>query len=72
MIGPVLNFDDLRRISRLGDKAKISSVERWARRIGLRYNYDARGGIWTTVAAMDAAVGVTVEKPETYRPEMVI
>ena len=26
---------------------------------GIRYKYDGRGGIWTTVDAMNAAVGVT-------------
>ena len=55
----ILTFDDLREISRLGPNARLSSMERWARGNGIRYKYDGRGGIWTTVAAMNAAVGVT-------------
>jgi hypothetical protein len=55
----ILTFDALREISRLGPRARLSSMERWARTNGIRYKYDGRGGIWTTVAAMNAAVGVT-------------
>lgn len=54
----VLDFDALRRISRLGPRATRSRVERWAQKNGIRYRYDGRGGIWTTPAAMDAAVGI--------------
>jgi len=63
----------LRRISRLGDKAQLATMERWAKRIGLKYNYDGEGGIWTTVDAMNAAVGLEdKEAAETYRPDMVV
>jgi hypothetical protein len=61
MIGPLIGFDDLRKLSRLGDAAKLSSVERWAQRVGIRYQYDGRGGIWTTLDAMNAAIGVVQE-----------
>jgi len=54
----ILDFNDLRRVSRLGDRARLASVERWARGNGIRYKYDGKGGIWTTVEAMNAAVGV--------------
>jgi len=73
MIGDVLEFDDLRRISRLGERAQLASVERWAKEIGLRYQYDARGGIWTTLDAMNAALGLA-EQPDSaapYSPDMV-
>lgn len=69
MIGPILEFDDLRRVSRLGEKAQRATVEQWAKRIGLKYNYDGAGGIWTTVDAMNAAVGVVAKgsaEPEPY------
>lgn len=73
MIGPVLSFDDLRRISRLGDRATLARVERWAKQVGIRYQYDGRGGIWTTVDALNAALGLTATgDSEKYRPEMVI
>ena len=55
----ILDFDDLRRVSRLGPRARLSRLERWARAHGIRYKYDGNGGIWTTGDAMNAAVGVT-------------
>jgi len=63
MIGPAVafTFDDLRALSGLGPRATLATVERWAKSIGLRYNYDAKGGIWTTADALNAAVGLTVE-----------
>jgi hypothetical protein len=55
----ILDFDDLRRVSRLGPRSRLSRVERWARVNGIRYKYDGKGGIWTTQDAMNAAVGIT-------------
>jgi len=54
----LVDFDDLRRISRLGPRATLATVERWARTAGVRYQYDGRGGIWTTLEAMNAAIGI--------------
>lgn len=54
----VLTFDDLRAVSRLGDRATLATVERWARSCGIRYKYDGKGGIWTTLDALNAALGV--------------
>jgi len=34
-------------------------MERWANTNGIRYKYDGRGGIWTTVEAINAALGVS-------------
>ncbi|RDS80905.1 hypothetical protein DWU98_12950 [Dyella monticola] len=63
----ILTFDDLREISRLGPNARLSSMERWARSNGIRYKYDGKGGIWTTIAAMNAAVGVTSETRDSAK-----
>lgn len=75
MIGPVLEFDDLRRISRLGERATLARVERWARQAGIRYQYDGRGGIWTTVDALNAALGLSpareAEGTTEYSPDMI-
>ena len=74
MIGDVYQFDDLRRISKLGENAQLATVERWAKSIGLKYTYDGRGGIWTTKDALNAVVGLTPGKPDDgapYSPEMV-
>jgi hypothetical protein len=73
----VLTFDDLRAVSRLGDRATLATVERWAKRIGLKYSYDARGGIWTTADALNEAVGMVVSTTANdadggkYDPSMV-
>lgn len=73
MIGTALTFDDLRRLSRLGEKAKLATVERWANKNGIRYKYDGKGGIWTTAAALDAALGLSASPSdaEPYRADAI-
>lgn len=71
----VFDFDDLRAVSRLGPRATLATVERWAKRIGLKYAYDARGGIWTTTEALNEAVGMTAMQTVAdtfYRPEDIV
>ena len=75
MIGPVLTYDDIRAIAELGSNAQLATVERWARKIGLRYNYNGRGGIWTTVDALNASLGLKADSSDDaapYDPESVI
>jgi predicted metal-dependent phosphoesterase TrpH len=73
MIGAIIEFDDLRKLCRLGERAKLASVERWTKRAGICYQYDGRGGIWTTLDAMNAAVGLGHdEKPGQYSVERVV
>lgn len=55
--GPI-DFDTLRALSRLGPRATMKRVERWASAQGILYRYDGNGGIWTTTAALDKAVGI--------------
>ncbi len=52
------DFDALRALSRLGPRATLARVEKWARSQGIAYRYDGSGGIWTTAAALDRAIGV--------------
>lgn len=59
MIGPVLQFEDLQQVCRPGEHPRLATVESWARKIGLRYTYDGKGGIWTTVDALNAAIGIS-------------
>lgn len=62
MIGPVLQHEDLKRLCRPDPKAPaptLATLERWARKIGLRVQYDGQGGIWTTLDALNAALGVS-------------
>ena len=73
MIGAILEYDDLRKLSRLGERAQLASVERWAKRVGICYQYDARGGIWTTLDAMNVAIGVKRDgEPEIYSVDKVL
>lgn len=76
MIGAVVEFDDLRRLSRLGEHAQLATIERWAQRVGIRYQYDGRGGIWTTVDGLNAALGLSAKSAadtdESYSVETVI
>ena len=61
MIGPVFQFEDLQRLCRPNPEAPkptLATVERWAKRIHLRYTYDGQGGILTTEAALNEALGL--------------
>lgn len=59
MIGPILQFEDLQQLCKPGEHPRLATVEAWARRIGLRYTYDAKGGLVSTVDAVNAALGIT-------------
>jgi hypothetical protein len=72
MIGGIIEYDDLRKLSRLGERAQLACVERWAKRVGIRYQYDGRGGIWTTLDAMNAALGVAHEPDPEYSVDRVV
>jgi hypothetical protein len=73
MIDTILQFSDLQELCRPGEKPRLSTVERWAASQGIRYRYDGKGGIWTTVDALNAALGlVPPDENAPYRPEDVI
>lgn len=78
MIGAaILEFDDLRKLSGLGERAQLATVERWAKRAGIKYQYDGVGGIWTTMDAMNAALGLPDKHDHeaangTYSPDEVL
>lgn len=60
MIGEViLQFSDLQELCSPGEKPRLSTVCRWAEDTGIRYKYDGKGGIWTTLSALEAAIGLT-------------
>lgn len=74
MIGSILQFEDLQRLCRPAPDApmpQLATVEKWARTQGIRYRYDAQGGIWTTVDALNAALGLQSASNEDcgYRAE---
>ncbi|MGY3265854.1 hypothetical protein ACVWZN_001927 [Lysobacter sp. HA35] len=62
MIGSVLEFADLQRVSGYDRRA---DVERWARDIGLSVR-PCRGGVWTTVEALNAALGLLASNDDAY------
>lgn len=67
MTAQVLTFEDLRRLCRPeGPEPRPATVVRWARAQGIRYKYDADGGIWTTVDALNAALGLQAAKEDLH------
>ena len=72
MIGEILQFEDLQRMCRPNPGAappRLATVVRWAEDQGIRYRYDGQGGIWTTLAAVNAALGVSAANDTTpYDP----
>jgi len=55
----ILHFTDLQRICAPdGPPPTPATVERWADAQGILYKYDRRGRIWTTVEAINAALGL--------------
>lgn len=64
MIGSVLEFDDLKRIS---GYSRLSDVERWAKDIGLPVKRN-RGGLWTTVEAVNSTLGVRPAANDDAKP----
>lgn len=65
MIGDVLQFRDLQELCRPGKRPRLATVERWANQRKIRVQYDGQGGIWTTTAALNEALGVV--KPESQQ-----
>ncbi len=69
----VVPFAALQRLCRpAGPTPRASTVCRWAEREGIRYKYDAQGGIWTTKAALNAALGLGAAGPELEQEEDLI
>ncbi len=48
-----------------------ATVVRWAHAQGIRYKYDVRGGIWTTVDALNAALGLSQATKEPHNMELI-
>ncbi|HHA2467082.1 hypothetical protein LI078_02380 [Stenotrophomonas maltophilia] len=70
MIGKVLQFQDLQELCRPGERPRLATVERWARDCGIRIQYDGKGGIWTTMDALNQSLGLATDAPnsEKYNP----
>lgn len=72
MIGPVLQFHDLQELCKPGEKPRLATVEAWAIRYAIRYRYDGKGGIWTTVDALNASLGLTASANDNSYPTELI
>ena len=73
MSSQILQFAALQRIFKPeGPLPRPSTVRRWADGQGIRYKYDGKGGIWTTVDAVNAALGLGKLPEEATKPEKLI
>ncbi|WQI21875.1 hypothetical protein U2S91_04310 [Stenotrophomonas maltophilia] len=70
MIGEILQFQDLQELCQPGKRPRLATVERWARDRGIRVQYDGKGGIWTTMTALNEALGLrsAATNQECYAP----
>lgn len=67
MIGSILQFRDLQRLCRPDPDAappRLSTVVRWADRQGIPFKYDGNGGIFTTMEAVNSALGIGGPTPQ--------
>lgn len=67
MIGPIFEFADLQRLSGFDRRA---DVERWANDNGIPVKA-CRGGVWTTLAAVNLSLGISVSPDNAYPPDAV-
>ncbi|GHH52961.1 hypothetical protein [[Pseudomonas] boreopolis] len=54
----IYTFEDLQLMCGGGKKVSRAKVEAWAKDQGIKYRYDGKGGIWTTLEALNAALGL--------------
>lgn len=64
----IYTYPDLQAMCKPRGNPTLATVERWLTRQGIRYCYDGEGGVWTTLDAINVALGVA-GKLDTYRPE---
>jgi hypothetical protein len=55
----ILFFEDLQAISR---RKRLADVVRWAIAQEIPFKYDGRGGVWTTIDALNSSMGVVVTR----------
>ena len=67
MIGPIVEFSDLQRLSGFERRA---DVERWAQSSGVPVR-PCRGGVWTTLDALNQALGLAANDDDAYPAGMV-
>ncbi|HEL4265736.1 TPA: hypothetical protein UM524_000460 [Stenotrophomonas maltophilia] len=67
----ILQFHDLQELCQQGKKPRLATVIRWANECDIRLLYDGGGGIWTTMDALNEALGLAGATPhlEPYDPD---
>lgn len=71
-IDPIIRFQQLQELCRPGERPRLATVERWARKAGIRVQYDGNGGIWTTINALDAALGISsAASSDSYSADLI-
>lgn len=71
MSDQILTFVDLQRLCRPGQhlpRPSLSTVVKWANREGIRFLYDGQGGVFTTLQAVNAALGTLKREDDEVRP----
>lgn len=67
----ILHFADLQQIcAPEGPPPTPATVARWANREGIRYRYDRKGRIWTTLDALNAALGIHAPAPDQAQKDL--
>ncbi|SFR87942.1 hypothetical protein SAMN04487782_1547 [Stenotrophomonas maltophilia] len=66
----ILQFHDLQELCQPGKRPRLATVVRWADGCGIRFLYDGSGGIWTTMDALNEALGLASSTPhlDLYDP----
>ena len=69
----IISYPELQKLCRPdGPAPRLATVERWARKSGIRIQYDGQGGVWTTMTALDAALGIgSAASNESYPAELI-
>jgi len=49
----------------------MAGVIKWAESQGIPYKYDAKGGVWTTMDALNFALGLREAESKPYSPDEV-
>jgi hypothetical protein len=68
----IVPFEDLQALCHPDGKPRRATVEAWARKQGIPYKYDGQGGIWTTIEAVNASLGIGAANDHSPYPNDII
>ena len=64
----IVNFEQLQRLCRpSGPRPTVTTVRRWADRLGIRYAPDGHGGIWTTATALNRILCLSNQNDQIFQ-----